>query len=124
MPKPCRWAVLRVQSFTILILSNFMGPAGGLSQGRGDYHYGRDRFEMEGLCWAGGLSFYAWKLIWLCLVADLVFFEFAVKRRQADVEQAGCLGLVATGMDQNALDMQFFHTGQVEGGKGSGGPES
>jgi len=60
----------------------------------------------------------------LCFVAEVVFFELAVESGKADVEQAGSFGLVAAGMIEDALDMQFFYAGHIEGRYGAGGTEA
>ncbi len=41
----------------------------------------------------------------LSFVIQLVLFDLPVKRRQPDVEETGCLCLIATGVVEDALDM-------------------
>src|ERR1700730_12782958 len=50
----------------------------------------------------------------LSLVAELVFFDLPVQRRQPDIEQAGCFRLISPGVVEDTLYMQFLYARQVE----------
>jgi hypothetical protein len=41
----------------------------------------------------------------LPFVIELVFFDLPIERRQSDIEETGCLRLIATGVVEDALDM-------------------
>ena len=48
-------------------------------------------------------------------VGEVVFFYFSVEGGESDIKETGGFGLIAFGVIEDPLDVEFFHAGQVEG---------